>query len=190
MARRLFLPLLLLVFLRPAAAAPVPPVDYYVSLANSGEHLVHVRIHLAGTSAERDVQLPVWNALYQIRDFAQNVRRVTATNGAGASLPVRKIDKTTWRIGGAESGAEVEYDILADQPGPYGAQLTTEHAFFNLAQILMYPVDARDAPMTVTFSDFPASWKIATALPSLRPGVTSSHAVFAFRSATARSASA
>ncbi|MGH9670167.1 MAG: M61 family metallopeptidase [Terriglobales bacterium] len=180
-AKRAFLlPLLFLGFSLPAAAAP--PVDYYVSLAKAGEHLVHVRIHLAGTSAERDVQLPVWNALYQVRDFAQNVRRVTATNEAGESLPVRKIDKTTWRIGGAESGAEVEYDILADQPGPYGAQLTTEHAFFNLAQILMYPVDARDSPMTVTFTDFPASWKIATALPSLRPGVTSSRAVFTARS--------
>ncbi len=182
-AKRLLLPLLLLVLARPALASlPAAPVDYYVSLSKAGEHLAHVRIHLAGTSGERDVQLPAWNALYQIRDFAQNVRRVTATNGAGQSLPVHKIDKTTWRIGGAESGAEVEYDILADQPGPYGAQLTPEHAFFNLAQILMYPVDARDSPMTVTFTDFPASWKIATALPSLRPGVTSSHAVFTARS--------
>ncbi|MDP9263473.1 MAG: PDZ domain-containing protein [Acidobacteriota bacterium] len=179
-AKRLLLPLLLFVLARPALAAP-PPVDYYVSLARAGEHLVHVRIHLAGTSGERDVQLPVWNALYQIRDFAQNVRRVTASNGAGQSLPVHKIDKTTWRIGGAESGAEVEYDILADQPGPYGAQLTSDHAFFNLAQILMYPVDARESPMTVTFTDFPSSWKIATALPSLRPGYTGSHAVFTAR---------
>jgi predicted metalloprotease with PDZ domain len=178
-AKRFLLPLVLLVLARPAAAAP--PVDYYVSLARSGEHVVHVRIHLAGTSAERDVQLPAWNALYQIRDFAQNVRRVTAKNPAGDTLPVRKIDKTTWRIRGAESGAEVEYDILADQAGPYGAQLTTEHAFFNLAEILMYPVDARDSPMTVTFTDFPSHWKIATALPSLRPGVTSSRAVFTAR---------
>ncbi len=180
--KRFALPLLLFVLVCPALAAPAPPVDYYVSLAKAGEHLVHVRIHLAGTSAERDVQLPVWNALYQIRDFAQNVRRVTAVNGSGESLPVRKIDKTTWRISGAESGAEVEYDILADQPGPYGAQLTTEHAFFNLAQILMYPVDARDSPMTVTFTDFPSNWKIATALPSLRPGVTGHRAVFTARS--------
>jgi len=182
-AKRLLLPLLLLfVLVQPALAAPpAPPVDYHVSLARAGEHLVHVRIHLAGTSAERDVQLPVWNALYQIRDFAQNVRRVTAVNGAGQPLPVQKIDKTTWRIRGAESGAEVEYDILADQPGPYGAQLTTEHAFFNLAQILMYPVDARDSPMTVTFTDFPSNWRIATALPSLRPGFTGNRAVFTAR---------
>src|SRR5574341_65771 len=174
--------LILYLWIAVGTAAAVPPVDYTVSLANAREHMLGVRIHVAGTSAERDMQLPVWNALYQVRDFAQNVRSVTATNPAGDALPVRKLDKTTWRISGAESGAEVEYDLLADQPGPYGAQLTTEHAFFNLAQILMYPVDARESPMTVTFTDFPSTWKIATALPSLRPGVTSSRAVFTARS--------
>ena len=129
-----------------------PPVDYYVSLAKMRDRLVHVRIHVAGTSAEREVQLPVWNALYQVRDFAQYVRRVTAKDATGRELPVRKLDKTTWRIYHAESGAEIEYDILADQPGPYGSQLNSEHGFFNLAELLMYPTDARDSLMTVTWS--------------------------------------
>ncbi len=147
-----------------------PPVDYYLSLAKMQDHLVHVRIHVAGTSAERDVQLPVWNALYQVRDFAQYVRRVTAKDATGRELPVRKLDKTTWRIYQAESGAEIEYDILADQPGPYGSQLNAEHGFFNLAEVLMYPTDARDSLMTVTFIDLPRDWDVATVLPSLNPG--------------------
>ena len=111
-----------------------PPVDYYVTLVSSQQHLVHVRIHLSGTSGERDVQLPAWNALYQIRDFAQNVRSVHAHDAGNSELPVRKLDKTTWRISHAESGAEVEYDIYLDQPGPFGAQYNSDHAFFNLAQ--------------------------------------------------------
>ncbi|MBZ5646866.1 MAG: PDZ domain-containing protein [Acidobacteriia bacterium] len=147
-----------------------PPVDYYVSLAKMRDRLVHVRIHVAGTSAEREVQLPVWNALYQVRDFAQYVRRVTAKDATGRELPVRKLDKTTWRIYHAESGAEIEYDILADQPGPYGSQLNSEHGFFNLAELLMYPTDARDSLMTVTFTDLPRDWDVATVLPSLNPG--------------------
>ena len=153
-----------------ASACAQSPIDYHVSLAKMRDHLVHVRIHVAGASAERQVQLPVWNALYQVRDFAQYVRRVTAHDATGRELPVRKIDKTTWRIYRAESGAEIEYDILADQPGPYGAQLNPEHAFFNLAQVLMYPTDARDSLMTVTFTDLPADWDVATVLPSLTPG--------------------
>ncbi len=170
--RRKLASLALLVLLCSCSALAAPPVDYYVSLAHARTHVVHVRIHLAGTSADRDVQLPVWNALYQVRDFAQNVRVVRAHNDAGLPLPVHKLDKTTWRISGAESGAEVEYDLFADSPGTWGAQLNLDHAFFNLAELLMYPTDARDSLMTVTFSDLPPRWRIATMLPLLRAGGT------------------
>ncbi len=169
------------VLLSTVAAWSQPPVDYYVSLANARERLVRVRIHLAGTSAERDLKLPVWNALYQIRDFAQYVRWIKAKDAQGRPLPIRKIDKTTWRILRAESGAEVEYEILADQGGPYGAQLNSEHAFFNLAQLLMYPADSREAMMTVSFTDLPPTWQIATQLASLRPGEPSARGIFTAR---------
>jgi predicted metalloprotease with PDZ domain len=158
-----------------------PPVDYYLSLAKARQHVVHVRIHLAGTSAERDLQLPVWNALYQVRDFAQDVRVVRAHDAAGRPLPVHKVDKTTWRISGAESGAEIEYDMYADKPGPYGAQLNLDHCFLNLAEILMYPLDARASQMTVTFTDVPDQWRIATTLPSLQPLVPGGGGTFAAR---------
>jgi hypothetical protein len=31
---------------------------------------------------------------------------------------VHKVDKTTWRLGGAAQGAEIGYEIFADQSGP------------------------------------------------------------------------
>ncbi|MGH9603142.1 MAG: hypothetical protein ACRD24_12230, partial [Terriglobales bacterium] len=105
---------------------------------------------------------------YQVRDFAQYVLRVSARDATGKPLPVRKLDTITWRISNAESGAEVEYDLLADLPGPYSAHVNGTHAFLNLALVLMYPVDARDAPMTVTFTDLPRDWRIATALPGIK----------------------
>src|SRR3954467_1786373 len=163
------------------AALAAPPVDYYVTLVSSQQHLVHVRIHLSGTSAERDVQLPAWNALYQIRDFAQNVRSVHARDAASNELPVRKLDKTTCRISHAESGAEVEHDIYLGQPGPFGAQYNSDHAFLNLAQVLMYPMDARESQMTVTFIGLPERWQVATSLESLRPGVPSARGIFVAR---------
>ena len=181
MTRRKLAPLALALLALSAVAHAAPPVDYYLSLARAREHVIHVRIHLAGTSAERDLQLPVWNALYQVRDFAQDVRVVRAHDAAGRSLPVHKVDKTTWRISGAESGAEIEYDMYADKPGPYGAQLNLEHCFLNLAEILMYPLDARDSQMTVTFSDVPGQWRIATTLPSLKPLTPGGGGTFAAR---------
>lgn len=166
---RRVLPLIFLVLLAQLAWA-APTVDYHVSLAKRAEHLVGVRIHVPAGAPERDVQLPVWNGLYQVRDFAQYVRGVRATDSAGQRLEVRKLDKTTWRISGSKDGADVDYEIFAELPGPFGAQLNNEHAFFNLAEVLMYVVDARASPVTLTFSDIPKTWAVAT---TMAPGGTS-----------------
>jgi predicted metalloprotease with PDZ domain len=123
-----------------------------------------VKILLSPGASERDVQLPVWNALYQVRDFSQYVNWVKAKTVSGQPIAVRKLDKTTWHLSGTVSGAEIEYEIVADQSGPFGAQLNSQHAFFNLAEILMYPVDGRTLPAEISFTDLPTGWRIATAL--------------------------
>jgi predicted metalloprotease with PDZ domain len=160
----------LAVFAMPAAAqgsgssSQSAPVRYIVSLANRSEHLVTVKILLGPGSSERDLQLPVWNALYQVRDFAQYVNWVKARSVGGQPVTMQKLDKTTWHLSGIAPGAEIEYEILADQPGPFGAQLNSHHAFFNLAEILMYPVDGRNSADEISFTDLPPGWKIATGL--------------------------
>src|ERR1022692_3115362 len=139
-------------------------VAYTVSLASPEEHLVEVQIILPVGSAQRELQLPVWNALYQVRDFAQYVNWIRAKDRSGQTLLVREVDKSRWQIQGAEAGAIVEYQIYVDSFGPFGAQLNAHHAFFNLAQILMYPTDARSAPLSVRFTHIPEGWHIATPL--------------------------
>src|SRR5579862_3571435 len=131
-----------------AAAAQSPAaLSYTISLASPAQHLVEVQILLPEGPAQRELQLPVWNALYQIRDFAQYVNSVRAQDRAGHPLAVRALDKSRWQLTGAGGGAVVEYQMFVDSLGPFGAQLNSHHAFFNLAQILMYPVDARNSPM-------------------------------------------
>ncbi|HYN15665.1 MAG TPA: PDZ domain-containing protein [Terriglobales bacterium] len=144
------------------AALAATPVDYTIKLADARRHLVHVRIRLPEGAADRDLQMPVWNALYQVRDFAQYVVSVSCHAPSGQTLPMRKLDKTTWRISDAQQGADFEYDIIADLPGPFGAQYNQEHAYFNLAEILMYAVDARASPVRVSFTGLPNYWLIAT----------------------------
>jgi predicted metalloprotease with PDZ domain len=158
--------LLLCMALAPAYAA----TNYTIVLANPQQHLVEVQILLPEGSPQRELQLPVWNALYQVRNFAQYVNWVRAKDSAGHTLVVRALDKSRWQITGAQLGAIVEYQISADSPGPFGAQLNPHHAFFNLAQILMYPVDARNAPMVVRFSEVPGGWQVATPLTSIPEG--------------------
>jgi predicted metalloprotease with PDZ domain len=141
-------------------------VAYEVSLSSPEQHLVEVQIFLPAGAAQRELQLPVWNALYQVRDFSQFVNWVRAKDRSGHPLSVRELDKSRWQISGADGGAMVEYQIYVDSPGPFNAQLNTHHAFFNLAQILMYPVDARSAPLNLRFSHIPEGWHIATPLAS------------------------
>jgi len=157
--RLLLIAVLLLVS---GAARAATPVDYTVKLADARRHVVHVRISLPAGAAERDLQMPAWNALYQVRDFAQYVAGVACHGTSGQTLVVRKLDKSTWRISGAESGADFEYDTVANLPGPFGAQYTQDHAFFNLAEILMYAVDARASPVRISFTGLPNYWLIAT----------------------------
>jgi predicted metalloprotease with PDZ domain len=145
-------------------------VQYTVSLTNALEHLVTVRVVLPPGPDERELQLPVWYALYQVRDFSENVNWVTARSAAGAPLPVRKLDKITWRVSGAQSGVAVEYQIFADEPGPFGAQLNMQHAFFNLAEILMYPMNGLGSPARVQFAGVPPGWRIAISLAGSADG--------------------
>jgi predicted metalloprotease with PDZ domain len=147
------------------SAAEHPAIRYSISLTRRSDHLVSVAIDLPAGTSERDLQLPVWNALYQVRDFSQYVNWVKATDMGGRALSVQNLNKSLWRVIGAEHGAQLQYEIFADQPGPYGAQLDRHHAFFNLAEILMYEVDARGWRQALRFTDVPDGWKIATALP-------------------------
>src|SRR5579862_2631360 len=154
-----------------AAAAQSPAaLSYTISLASPEQHLVDVQIFLPEGPAQRELQLPVWNALYQIRDFAQYVNWVRAKDRAGNPLALRELNMSRWQIQGAEHGAMVEYEIYLDAPSPFNAQLNQHHAFFNLAQLLMYPVDARSTPMRVGFTHLPEGWRIATPLAGASEG--------------------
>jgi len=113
-----------------AIAQPSSPVAYTIILTNPEQHLVEVQIFLPEGAAQRELQLPVWNALYQVRNFAQYVNWVRAKDRAGRALAVRKQDKSRWQIAGAQDGAIVDYQIFVDSPGAFGAQLNSHHAFF------------------------------------------------------------
>jgi predicted metalloprotease with PDZ domain len=160
----------LTLFLWIALARCHAATSYTISLANPEQHLVEVQIVLPEGAAQRELQLPVWNSLYQVRDFAEYVNWVRAKNRAGQPLAVRALDKSRWQIADAQGGAVVEYQMFVNSPGPFGAEFNSHHAFLNLAQVLMYPVDARNGPMVVRFSHVPEGWRVATPLTSLPQG--------------------
>jgi predicted metalloprotease with PDZ domain len=145
-------------------AAADPGVSYTISLESPGQHLVQIQVMLPPGAAGRELQFPVWNALYQVRNFAQYVNWIRARDRAGNALSLRQTSDSRWHLEGAAQGAIVEYQIYVDSVGPFGAQLNSHHSFFNLAQILMYPVDARNGAVTLGFSHIPAGWRVVTPL--------------------------
>jgi predicted metalloprotease with PDZ domain len=171
-ATRIYLSFAILLCSLAVFAQSEGPLAYTISLASPDQHLVEVQIILPAGAAQRDLQLPVWNALYQIRDFAQYVNWVRAMDRSGRPLPVVKTDKSRWQIQNATSGAVVDYQIFADSAGPFGAQLNSHHAFFNLAEILMYPADARYSPLRLHLDHLPEGWRIATPLPESANTIT------------------
>ena len=146
------------------AALAQAPVRYTVLLASPEQHLIQVTVELPPGSDSHELQLPVWNALYQVRDFSQYMNWIKAVDFQGRALPLRQLNKSRWRVAGAQNGARIEYQMLADSPGTYGAELNPQHAFLNLAEVLVYADDLRATPATVEFRGLPASWKIATPL--------------------------
>jgi predicted metalloprotease with PDZ domain len=142
-------------------------LDYTITLADAKDHRVHVTMTYDPESGGNEVQLPVWNALYQIRDFAKNVIAVRASSQSGEQLPVKQIDKTTWEFRPKAGWVTLDYDVVLDEAGPFGAQFNSHHAFLNFAQVLMYPTNGREFPITVRLTEIPSAWKLATALDAL-----------------------
>jgi len=141
-------------------------IGYAVSVTQAEQHLFRVTMTIPAVREHVVIQLPAWNALYQIRDFAAHVLDVSATDEAARPLAIVKLDKQTWRIAG-HGTITVHYAAYWDEPGPFSAQLNSTHAFVNLATILFYVPDLRGEDARIIFDDLPAAWGVAIAL---RPG--------------------
>ncbi len=146
----------------PAAAT----ISYRVSVEKPEEHLFRVTMTVPAVDDELILQIPAWNATYQIRDFASRVQGLRAYAGDGEALQVQKLDKLTWRVRAGRSlhRVRVEYATYWDDPGPFSAQLDAQHAFVNLALILMYVPTRRGEETRIEFTGLPTGWKTAIAL--------------------------
>jgi predicted metalloprotease with PDZ domain len=143
-----------------AATAPAgvrAAITYEVSLAHPERHTFAVRMIIPDVSGEIILQMPAWNALYQIRDFSGHVLQVTA-RADSQDAAIEKLDKQTWRVSGTGS-ITISYTTYWDEAGPFATQLNSEHAFVNPAMILMYVRDRRSEPASLTLRDIPDEWQ-------------------------------
>ena len=154
-------------------------IEYTVSIAHPDRHIFDVTMRIPKVRDQVTVQMPAWNALYQIRDFSSHMMQVTAKDEQGHPLPLRKIDKETWSVTG-NGTVTVSYPVLWDEPGPFSSQLNTDHAFMNLAMLLLYIPDRRGEDEKVMFADVPEGWRVAVELdPAEKAGASHAEAYVA-----------
>jgi predicted metalloprotease with PDZ domain len=134
------------------------PTEYFVSLAGYAQHLAHVAIRFPQTPGPITLNMPVWNALYQVRDFAANVENVRAADASGRPVSVIHRETSEWEIASPGQCVVVDYDIHLDVGGPFGAQLSADHGFLNWAMVLMYSPAARAQEMSIQLLDVPSTW--------------------------------
>jgi len=136
-------------------------IRYELSMAHPEQHLFHITMTIPDVHSEVTVQMPAWNALYQIRDFSSHVREVDAFAGAD-KLPIEKLDKQTWRTKG-NGTITIRYATYWDEPGPFATQVNSEHAFINPAMILLYVTDRKAEDVHISLPDVPGEWQAAGA---------------------------
>ena len=159
--RHLFL--LTVLFFIPCAARAAQPIHYLVDLTSTNSHLVQVAMNIPEASAGTEVQIPAWNALYQIRDFVKDVEDMKGECD-GQAVDLDREDLKTWRAADRPcSNLAFHYSVYAHDDGPFDSILNSDHAFLNLAMVLLYLPRERQRPVQIKFQ-LPTGWKLATLL--------------------------
>jgi predicted metalloprotease with PDZ domain len=143
----------------PAPTAADAQFEYFVSVGEHDRHLLRIAVRYHSSESMR-FEMPVWNALYQVRDFSQYVTETKARNSNGTELAITTVDKTAWRVEAADGCAVLEYTAYANTAGPFSSQANGEHVFLNWAQVLVYPSNYRSAAITLSVADVPPAWSL------------------------------
>lgn len=148
----------------PGAAAPV---SYEISFANAAHHEAQVTATFRGAPAgPLTVRMSRSSpGRYAIHEFAKNVYRVTATDGAGKPLSVTRTDPYAWTVAGHDGTVKVTYTLYADRGDGTYSQVDATHAHLNMPATFLWAPGWDDKPIRVTFRP-QAGWKVATQLPA------------------------
>lgn len=139
------------------------PIQYLLDLQEPASHLVKIVMTLAGTLPYAEIQFPAWNNLYQIRDFARNIRDLAAQCD-GEKEQLARVDLNTWRLEAKPcQKLALRYAVYVAGSPPFSSSLDSEHAFLNFATLLFYLPKERGRAAQVKLL-IPAGWKIASLL--------------------------
>lgn len=152
---------------------PEPPLIRYRVDADAPEsHLFRIEMVVHASKEEfLLLTLPAWiPGSYMIRDFAKNLVTIEAYSGE-SRIPLRKIDKQTWRVIPGDASIRLKYEVYANELSVRSAHLDRSHGFFNGSSLFLRPVGLDDHQYEVDIVRPPGiayrSWRVATTLPAI-----------------------
>ncbi len=160
-----------------ASAAPMEtkdpganaPVQYDVSFENAAHHEAQVvatyrnvpkgplRLRMSRSSPGR----------YAIHEFAKNVYKLSAVDGAGKPLTVERTEPYGWTVAGHDGTVKVTYTLYADRGDGTYSQVDETHAHLNMPATFLWAQGYDEKGIRVRFKRADPSWKIATQLPAV-----------------------
>lgn len=158
-----------------ASAAPYGTIRYEVSVANLAERKFRVAITVSAKEENREpgkdkslvtLSIPAWSpGYYQILNFQKTISNFQAMDGKGKTLTVTKPDEFSWAILGGGETVYASYEVTAKDPGYgfFGSHLDDKTGYINGASALMYVVNGKQLPTTITYH-VPKGWSLSSSL--------------------------
>jgi len=160
---RILAGLVALLLLAASAFGAAESIQYQLDLRTPASHQAEVEMAVARASPGTEFQLPAWNNLYQIRDFARSVSDVSAKCD-GRKEKLTRVDLDTWKSGPQPcSMLTLHYSVYVSGPTPFSSDLDDTHAFLNFAGMLFYLPTERERALHVKLL-LPEGWKAASLL--------------------------
>jgi len=156
-----------------SAATRQAAIDVTIAAHQIHAHLISVVIKVPQPAARQVVRLPVWiPGSYMVREFAQHLQSLRAEQG-GEALPVKALDKTSWRISSrAGEPLVLRYEVYAFDPSVRMAYVDDERCFFNGTGVVLQIAGAEHLPHTVLMPrpqhPAAAAWQMVTGMEAVR----------------------
>lgn len=101
---------------------------------------------------------------YAIHEFAKNVYSVSATDGGGRALPIRRLDPYGWTVEHHDGTVRFHYTLFADRGDGTYSQINPAHAHLNIPATLAFAPALAQSPVTVAITPPDPNWTAATQL--------------------------
>ncbi len=147
-------------------------VEYIVDLAEARSQMIGMTMRLRDVDSPAiDVMLPTWRpGRYVILDPASTVQDVVAEAGeSGEALPIRKTDKSTWRIDDTRGAKRIDirWRVYANSIADRTRHADDTHAFISPSSVFFYDPQRRSDAINVYVVNGSPDWRIATGLDPL-----------------------